>query len=232
MSNITIVFNKQMKMSDLIDSDYKLLLLLNKLKIRLGFGEKSVDIICKEAGFDPDCFIFLANIHARKLKPNSNVHEIFSKLPLSPFLYYLNNSHSYFLKERLPNIRRKLELIFTKDETSMKQLVLDFFDNYLNEVSEHMKYEDEVAFPYIRTLIDAKSTTGYSINIFEERHNDIEEKMQDLKQILMKYISGLKDQKLMTNILIELYMCQEELGVHTYIEDELIIPRVKSIEHK
>lgn len=93
-----------------------------------------------------------------------------------------------------------------------------------------MKYEDEVAFPYIKSLINDKTAQVYSINIFKERHNDIEEKMQDLKQILMKYISGIKDQRLMTNILIELYMCQEELETHTYIEDELMIPRVKKLE--
>lgn len=228
MRKITVVLNKSMKMSDLIDADYNLLLLLNKLNIRLGFGEKSVETVCNEAGFDADCFIFLANFHANK--SIANIEETFQKLPLAPFLRYLKSSHAYFLENKLPNIRRKLEMIYSDEEKNLKGLVLDFFDNYVKEVADHMKYEDETAFPYIRSLTDKKSLPEYSIRIFEERHNDIEEKMRDLKQILMKYVSGVKDQKLMTNILFELYTCQEELQDHTFIEDELIIPRVKRME--
>ncbi|NDW09551.1 hemerythrin domain-containing protein [Dysgonomonas sp. 520] len=230
MNEITIVFSKKMKMSDLIDADYKLLLLLSKLKIRLGFGEKSVEAVCEEIGFDADCFIFLANFHA--CRPVSNIHEIFNQLPLSPFLHYLNSSHEYFLENRLPNIRRKLDMVYSEQEQDMKTLVMNFFDNYVKEVNEHMKYEDEVAFPYIRSLLSRTQETVYSIDVFEERHNDIEEKMKDLKHILMKYVPGMKDQKLITNILMELYMCQDDLQAHTFIEEELIIPRVKSIENK
>ncbi|MPN56079.1 hypothetical protein SDC9_203765 [bioreactor metagenome] len=111
-------------------------------------------------------------------------------------------------------------------------MVLKFFDNYTHEVLDHMKYEDEVVFPYIHSLMDAVADKKYSINIFEERHNDIEGKMNDLKQILLKYVPGTTDQMLMVNILTELYMSEEELEAHTFIEDSLVIPRVREIEKK
>ncbi|MDR2949602.1 MAG: hemerythrin domain-containing protein [Prevotella sp.] len=229
MQNITIVFNKAMKMSDLIDSDYRLLLLLNRLNISLGFGEKNVDTVCRENGFDTDCFIFLANYQSNK--SITKIQESFRSLPLAPFLQYLKSSHSYFLERRLPNIRRKLELVFEGDN-DLLNMVLDFFDNYTNEVLEHMQYEDDTVFPYVYSLIDKNSDKHYSINIFEERHNDIEGKMNDLKQILMKYVPGTTDQMLMVNILTELYMSEEELEAHTFIEDSLVIPRVKEIEEE
>ncbi|MFV0332034.1 MAG: hemerythrin domain-containing protein [Dysgonomonas sp.] len=229
MQNITIVFNKAMKMSDLIDSDYRLLLLLNRLNISLGFGEKNVDTVCRENGFDTDCFIFLANYQSNK--SITKIQESFRSLPLTPFLQYLKSSHSYFLERRLPNIRRKLELVF-KGDNDLLNMVLDFFDNYTNEVLEHMQYEDDTVFPYVYSLIDKNSDKHYSINIFEERHNDIEGKMNDLKQILMKYVPGTTDQMLMVNILTELYMSEEELEAHTFIEDSLVIPRVKEIEEE
>lgn len=228
MKNITTVFNKSMRMSDLIDADYRLLLLLSRVNIPLGFGDKSVETICNQFGFDADCFIFLANFQSNQ--SIVNIEEEFEKLPLEPFLLYLKNSHSYFLEDRLPNIRRKLGLLLDEGEKDVKEIVIDFFDKYTQEVFDHMKYEDEIAFPYIRTLIDKLSANNYSIHIFEERHNDIDEKMNDLKRILMKYFSGTKNQMLITNILIELYMTQEELEAHTFIEDQLIIPRIKKIE--
>jgi regulator of cell morphogenesis and NO signaling len=217
-----------MKMSELIDADYRLLLLLNRLNISLGFGEKSVDAVCKENGFDTDCFLFLASYQSNK--SIINIEETFRALPLEPFLRYLKSSHSYFLEKRLPNIRRKLELVFDTSEKGLKDVVLNFFDNYTKEVEEHMLYEDEVVFPYVYSLINDSGEKKYSINIFEQRHNDIEGKMNDLKQILMKYLPGTIDQMLMVNILTELYMSEEELEAHTFIEDSLVIPRVKEIE--
>lgn len=229
MKNITIIFNKKMKMSDLIDADYRLLLLLTRLNISLGFGDKSVDEVCTENNFDTDCFIFLANCQSNK--SITNIHKEFEKLPLEPFLYYLKSSHSYFLEKRLPNIRRKLALIFgSAEDKKLQNIVLNFFDTYSKEVADHMTYEDEVVFPYIKSLLNKNRQDVYSINIFEDRHNDIEGKMTDLKQILLKYVSHTTDQNLMVNILLELYMSEEELAAHTFIEDNLVIPRVKEIE--
>lgn len=230
MQNITIILNKRMKMSDLIDADYRLLLLLGRLDFSLGFGDKSVEEVCVEKGFDADCFIFLANSQSNR--STTNIEEQFEKLPLQPFLIYLKKSHSYFLERRLPNIRRKLEMVFASSENKkLQNVVLNFFDNYTKEVFDHMKYEDEVVFPYIHKLLnEPQSKKQYSIDIFEGRHNDIEGKMTDLKQILLKYVSWCPDQMLMANILMELYTSAEELESHTFIEDELVIPRVKRME--
>lgn len=228
MKNVTIIFKKEMKMSDLIDADYRLLLLLHRLNISLGFGEKKVKTVCEENNFDADCFIFLANYQSNK--SIVNIDEAFETLPLEPFLYYLSSSHSYFLEKRLPNIRRKLEIVFSSTDRDLQDIVLRFFDDYMQEVFDHMHYENDVVFPYIRSLLNNTNSSSYSIKDFEERHNDIDGKMNELKQILMKYVSGSADQLLMINILIELYMSEEELEAHTFIEDQLVIPRVKRIE--
>lgn len=229
MKNVTIIFKKEMKMSDLIDADYRLLLLLHRLNISLGFGEKSVKAVCEENNFDADCFIFLANYQSNK--SIVNINQAFDILPLEPFLYYLSSSHSYFLEKRLPNIRRKLEIVFSFTDKALQDIVLRFFDDYTREVNDHMHYENEVVFPYIKSLLNNTRNSSYGIKDFEERHNDIDGKMNELKQILMKYVSGASvDQLLMINILIELYMSEEELEAHTSIEDQLVIPRVKKIE--
>jgi len=228
MKNVTTIFNKSMKMSDIIDADYRLLLLLLRLNIPLGFGDKSVETVCSESGFDADCFIFLADYQSNKSIVDP--YREFEKLPVEPFLIYLKSSHTYFLEDRLPNIRRKLNVLLDENGEDMKKIVMEFFDMYTDEVYDHMKYEDETVFPYIRNLIKKATPENYNIQIFEERHNDIDEKVNDLKRILMKYLSGIKDQRLVTNILLELYMTQEELEAHTFIEDELIIPHIKRLE--
>ena len=231
MRNVTVVFDKTMKMSDMIDADYSLLLLLHRLDISLGFGEKTVETVCKDNNFDADCFVFLANIQSNGSLVD--IDEVFNRLPLEPFLFYLKSSHRYFLEERLPNIRRKLEVLLSSEESRLKHIILEFFDNYTKEVHDHMYHENDVVFPYIETLLHKGEKTSYSMDIFRDEHNDIEEKMNDLKQILMKYISGTgTDQLLIINILMELYTSEEELAAHTFIENNLVIPRVAAIEKK
>lgn len=127
--NVTITYNKQMRMSDLIDIDYKLLLLLTRLKFSLGFGDKSVDSVCKQNNFDTNCFLFLVNFQTNKCV--SDIQTTFNSLPLEPFIYYLKCSHEYFLQKRLPNIRRKLTLLFDEEEIEIREVVLDFFDVYI-----------------------------------------------------------------------------------------------------
>lgn len=224
---ITTLFKKSMKMSELIDSDYRLLSLIVHLDIHLGFGEKHVDTVCGENNINPDCFIFLANMYTNR--GIINVQEEFEALPIDSFIYYLKRSHSYFLDYRLPNIRRKLAHVFQNANDGLQTLVLDFYDKYHKEVKEHMNYEDDTVFPYISSLISENSKENYSIDEFEERHNDIEGKMNDLKQILMKYVDT-GNQHLLINTLMELQMAQNELAFHSYIEDEMVIPRIKRIE--
>lgn len=227
MKSITIIFNKTMKMSDLIDADYNLLLLLIRLNINLGFGDKKVEEVCAQYNMDADCFIFLANFQSNR--SILDVEKVFGSLPLEPFISYLKTSHAYFLENRLPDIKRKLKKVFSEDKV-LENLVLGFFEDYTREVCEHMTYEDEVVFPYVNSLLSSSAEETYSIDMFEERHNNIEDKMRDLKLILMKYVDRPEDRLLMTKILMELYTLEEELSVHTYIEDELIIPRVRRLE--
>lgn len=227
-SRVTVMFKKDMKMSDLIDADYRLLSLLIHMKIHLGFGEKSVEAVCKEAGINAECFIFLANLYTNRIVGDPKKY--FQKLPLQDFLFYLKRSHAYFLSYRLPNIRRKMNDMLESTHNELKNILMDFFDKYYKEVKEHMNYEDEVVFPYVQQLITQHDKKGYSIMVFEDRHHDIEQTMSDLKNLLMKYINVSADQNLLVNILMELNMAQAELRFHTYIEDELVIPSVKKIE--
>ena len=227
MRSVTIIFNKAMKMSDLIDADYNLLLLLIRLNINLGFGDKKVEEVCAQYNMDPDCFIFLANFQSNR--SILDVEKVFESLPLESFISYLKTSHAYFLENRLPDIKRKLKKVFSEDKV-LENLVLGFFADYTQEIYEHMTYEDEVVFPYVNSLLSSSAEETYSIDMFEERHNNIEDKMRDLKLILMKYVDRPEDRLLMTKILMELYTLEEELSVHTYIEDELIIPRVRRLE--
>lgn len=228
MNNITVKYTNKTKMSELIEADYRLLLLLSRLGISLGFGEMSIEAVCKKYNLDAACFLFVANLQSNKLI--YNYQSEFDHVSLESMLHYLKLSHCYFLKRRLPHFRLGLENAISGLEVNVQHIILRFFDDYSKEVDEHMEYENNTVFPYISSLLGLSTEDAYNITVFEEHHSDIEGKMSELSRILTKYIQGDAYNLTMTNALIDLHIIQEELDAHTFIEDQLIVPRVKKIE--
>ena len=104
----TINIDADTKMSDLIDYDCHLLLVLNRFKLPLGFGDKTVGEICSIHNVDMDCFITITRF---LVNPEVIDAKAFSRLNPASVLSYLRNSHEYFLNERLPDLRVRLEEI-------------------------------------------------------------------------------------------------------------------------
>lgn len=227
MNTITVKYTPSSKMSDIIDTDYRILQLLNKFEIPLGFGEMTVENLCKKYQINTDCFLFLANLQSNK--SSFNYLEAFNKLPLNSIIEFLQQSHNYFLDKRLPHLRNTLRNLTKELSPEIQTLILQFFDHYSNEVKDHMEYENNTVFPYIHSLMGFSSNDNYCIANFQEHHTDIEGKMADLSRIFTKYIQG-GDYMEKTRVLIDIHMLQEELDSHTFIEEQLLIPRIKFME--
>ena len=74
------------------------------------------------------------------------------------------------------------------------RLVGKFFDEYSQEVKEHLAYEDVVAFPYFSFLAHDKENVDlddakFSAEEYRQHHTDIETKLGELKNLLLKHIS-------------------------------------------
>ena len=57
------IFTPRMKMGDLIAENYDLILMLPRFGIPLGFGDKSVKEVCREAKVDEEFFTTICNIY-------------------------------------------------------------------------------------------------------------------------------------------------------------------------
>lgn len=89
------------RLSDLIDSNNQLLLVVNRFHIPFGFGDSTVAEVCDANGIDCDTFLAVAEI----VSGNG-----YSSRPVDPstLVPYLREAHSYILDFRLPDIRQTL----------------------------------------------------------------------------------------------------------------------------
>lgn len=231
-----IIVSGNMKMADIINLDKRSLVLLPRFGIDLGFGDKTVKDICKAKNINLDFFLLMVNVFLnntyfpdRKLK----------SVDVNMLLLYLENSHRYYLEEKIPYLESLIEVFKnTVDNSAVVQLE-KFFRQYIEEVKEHLAYEDHTAFPYVAALSEQirkqdidLSQIHYNIGVFEERHDSIEEKLTDLKSLLIKYFPPSNDRYLRIRILNELMDFEEDLINHARIEDKVLIPIVEQLEQK
>ena len=216
------------KMGDLINHDYKLLLVMSRFGLSLGFGDKTVEQVCRENGVDVSTFLAVANfIH----EGNNLLEGNLSQLSVSDLMGYLKQAHGYFLDFCLPAIRQKLaEALGTSIHGEIAFLILRFFDEYVAEVRRHMEYEDTNVFTYVSNLLEGKPLGNYTISIFARRHNQIELKLVELKNIILKYYPERGNNNLLNAALFDIFSCEEDLASHCKVEDFLFVPVVRLLE--
>ncbi len=213
------------KMSDLISENYPILMVMSRFGIPLGVGEKSIKEVCEQYGVDTETFLSIANFFIDRNLSLINL----KKLNVVDLINYLHTAHRYFLDYRLPAIREQLIDAISSTDKDVRVVFLQFYDEYVKEVNNHMSYEEDVVFPYVRKLLKGELDARYSIDVFRKKHDQIELKIIEFKNIFIKYYPG-KDSFQLQNVLFEFFATEHDLASHNIIEDEVFVPVVAILE--
>ena len=223
-----MLFTPKMKLADIISSNPSLVLILQRFRIELGFGEKSVAEVCRANGLSEQFFLLICNVYTNdRYLPSM---EELQETDMSSLVPYLIASHSYYLDERIPHIERHLDRIAEACPKNHKEILQRFFHDYKTEVQNHFLYEEKTVFPYIEALRKGESGDGYSINQFEENHSNIEDKLNDLTNIIIKYLPGNIMPKERVSVLFDIFQLSGDLNKHSLIEEKILIPYVETME--
>ena len=214
------------KMIDLISDNYSMLQGLNAFGIQLGFGDKTVEEVCRKQNVDCHTFLTVVNFLINGYTPE----ETDDRISVRTLLGYLRASHRYFLDFQLPSIRAKLQDSLTSGD-KLATLILSLFDEYAHDIRLHMKYEEKTLFPYVEALLHCEQATNYNVDTFAKHHNDITGKFHELKNIIIKYLphNSLANHQL-TDTLYDIYNNEEWLANHSQVEDVLFVPAIRSLE--
>ena len=221
-------FSRNMKMTELVERDFHLLGLLSRLGIDQRFGDRTVEGICTEAGIDPDTFLLLCEVYAT---PDFHpTEERLRECRIPDILYYLNQSHDYYVNRSLVDLNTALESLIEPCTPTQKQVIRRFFADYRTELQRHFDQEERSVIPYVRNLLLGYRNTSFTIDRFEENHTQIHETLSDLKNLIMKSLPDVCDNRLRISVLLSIYNLQQDLDHHTCIEDEVLVPLVRMLE--
>ncbi len=213
-------------MSDLICDNYPMLLVMSRFGIDLGFGESTIEQVCHSSGVDLYTFLAVVNILVAERKSDISID--YKQVSLTSLIEYLHNSHSYFLEYRLPVIRAELEEALA-GSGDVAVVILGYYDEYVAQVKEHMMYEEDRLFPYIRMAFDGACQKDYNIDMYSQHHDKVEEKLTELKSIMIKYYPA-KSTYSLNNVLYDIFSCERDLASHNSVEDYLLVPTMREFE--
>ena len=220
-------------MSDVISDDYRILQIISRFGIKLGFGDQTVGATCRAAGVDVSTFLTVVNYV--KDAAHARISEMVEQVDIPALIAYLKNSHSYFVDFRLPGIRRKLlEAIDLSSGNRLAMLILRFYDEYAQEVERHMTFENTHVHPYVETLLQGRlpQESFHSIEEqYDEQHANTEKSLSELKSIIVKYYPSDNSASLMGEVLMDIFMTDEDLHSHCHMEDTLFAECIRRLEN-
>lgn len=211
-------------MADLIRQDYNILPVISRFNIPLGVGNKNIAQVCEQAGVNKRVFLMVVNF---MLTSHVDVGEA-KESDIIGIVDFLHNSHTYFLDYKFPHIRTNLQNALDAAHPDINPAIMQFFDDYVEQVKLHFAYEENTVFPYVRSLINGE-TSSYNIEIFRKHHDEVSVKLTDLKNVILLYYTTTKPDK-MYDALVDIFNCEADLESHADIENHILVPAISTIE--
>jgi regulator of cell morphogenesis and NO signaling len=198
---------------------------LSNLDTTIAELEKNHDV-------DGPFFMELFGLFVQKDIKNVEQLKVFSPQTI---LEYLTRTHQYYLDAKLPQMENLTqELAKTFDESKARVLEF-FFLKFSTELKKHIEYEDNVVFPYIKNLLQAKipdsHRNAFRLVRFEHFHShDIEDQLGEFVEHLKTTFSDLSENLAFRHFEQHAISFEKDLRIHAKIEDEVLIPYAKELE--
>ena len=151
---------------------------------------------------------------------------------LQDILDSLRKGHRYYMEVMVPGLADALERMTTPCGEYQRRTFWKFFNDYKEELTVHFAYEENVVFPYIEAMLQNERSGQYTIGEYEQNHSNVQEKLDDLKNLIVKYLPPECSPEDARQVLGNLYALELDLGKHTFIEDDVLIPAARRLEER
>ena len=219
-------FTRKTKLSDILNTNLQLVSIFPRLPICLGFGEQDAEQYCQAHHISTDFIVMVCNIYT--FPHYMPTEEEINQVNLKETIDFLLESHRDYLTDKIPHIKQHLKNICAQYEPSLQKAVMQFFENYEDELQKHFDFEEKNIFP---VLLDGgdNSKQALCLDIFDQNHNSIKEKMADLVNIITKYLPQHQGENEQICILEDLANIIADTSQHATLENKIIVPYIEQL---
>lgn len=170
-----------------------------------------------------DLYELILSIYSGEMEPDA---DFFEHLEDGDVLNYLYSTHDHYLTKRLPEIEQQIEALKGNADEPLLEVLNNYFGEFRKDLTEHILFEERHLFPLLYRL--DKASFG-EVQLDTSNHDHKNER--ELEMI----ISVLKDRsasgqeywgvRVLINTLENLLL---DLDIHAFVEEEVLIPRIKA----
>lgn len=209
-------FSITMKMGDLLDRNPALLGVFTRMGLQYGYGDATVESVCKRAGTDPATFLMICRVYSQEgYRPSK---EEIQAADLSVIVRYLSLSHDYYTKVALADLSTGLERMIGSCGEDVQRVFWKFFSDFKAELLKHFEYEEKEVFPHA-----GQAYAGIS----EEDHSGVEETLSDLKSLVMNHLPASADQREAFKVLSGIRFLADDIRKHIILEETALEGRLE-----
>ncbi|MBS1688561.1 MAG: iron-sulfur cluster repair di-iron protein [Bacteroidetes bacterium] len=202
-------------------------------------GKKSLEDACKEKGLDlTEVKAALENVsHTQSTKPSYD----FSTWPLSFLSDYIVNVHHAYVNQNMPlllDLSQKVAGHHRASNPELKQ-VYDKVDEMFCELKIHLKKEENILFPYIKQLENAKgsavprafASVRQPVSVMEHDHDIVGDLAKEIRTITNNYSLPANACNSYALLYKKLEEFEDDLHVHIHLENNILFPKAIEMEN-
>ena len=234
---------KEMTLAQIATKNYKSAEVFEKYDLDFCCnGNKSLVQACSEKGIDPD-EIYGELLNSENSEVNKDMR--FDDWELDFLVDYIVNNHHRYVRQSIPVIAAHAEKVVAKHGKNHPELIeiAKIFSTVYKDLGQHLIKEEELLFPYIKTLVKVKNNImkyeapffgkiANPIKMMEIEHETAGNWLFDIRQLSENYSLPQDACNTYTVYYKELKEFEEDLHKHVYLENNILFPKSIILENK
>ena len=204
-------------------------------------GKRTLEQACETAKLDVD--EVLSRLERLSSEKATSDGRDFSDMSLTDLIAHITSTHHVFVRQELPRIQELAAKVVSKHAANHPELrqVQEIFGALASELSVHLVKEEQVLFPYVQQLEEARvageavppamfGTVANPVRMMEREHDGAGEALRALRSVTSDY--ALPEEACTSYQLLYkgLQAFEADLHQHIHLENNLLFPRSMAME--
>ena len=237
-----IEMDSNMTLSEIVSKNYHTAVIFKKYKMDFCCGgKKTLQEVCQEKNINEN--VILDELDDSNFIMNSQ--DNYSEWDIRFLIDYIINTQHSYVRKNLPIIKQFLNKTVSKHSTNHPELlkILTYFNQAEQELIPHMQKEEQILFPYIKSLVEKKEsskniqapifgTVRNPIAMMEKEHEQAGELFRNIRSIsndLLAPSNACNTYQVTYSMLNEF---EENLHFHIHLENNILFPKAIDLENE
>ncbi|SHG94218.1 iron-sulfur cluster repair di-iron protein [Flavobacterium johnsoniae] len=232
---------KNKTIGSFVAQDYRTAAVFSKYRIDFCCkGNRTVDEVCEKQNIDAD--VLLQNIH-EVIQSENNGSIDFNSWPLDLLADYIEKTHHRYVEDKTDTLLAFLDKLCKVHGANHPELfkINELFIGCAGELSQHMKKEELILFPFVKRMTKTKESDGIlsqpsfgsvsnPIAMMMHEHDNEGERFREIAALTDHYTPPADACTTYKVTFAMLKEFEEDLHKHIHLENNILFPKAVLLE--